>query len=142
MSGLGVVLVGCAASKLREPAAARDLYTSQLFRSARAWGELNGRTWYVLSAEHGLLAPGMVVAPYDRRITDLGPEERFMWALRVVGQLQAVEHGDVWMESITVLAGASYVRPLTVATGSCFVQPLRGLGVGERLAWFKRELAA
>lgn len=37
-----VVLVGCSAAKLEKPAPARDLYTSPLFRKARAYALASG----------------------------------------------------------------------------------------------------
>ena len=52
-----VVLVGCVKSKRDHPSPASDLYTSALFRKARAYAESTGGPWYVLSAEHGLVEP-------------------------------------------------------------------------------------
>ena len=59
------VLVGCVKSKLDHPAPARDLYTSALFRKARAHAEATGGPWFVLSAEHGLHLPNIVDVASD-----------------------------------------------------------------------------
>lgn len=63
-----LVLIGCVKSKLGVPAPAEELYVSPLFRKRRAYAESAGTPWFVLSAEHGLLAPSDVVAPYDRAL--------------------------------------------------------------------------
>lgn len=96
----------------------------------------------------GLVAPGTVLMPYDLHMGHLRAEERHAWADRVVDQLEAAEGGKVWLEDITILAGKLYVEPLSYAVGDRqadnpqpFNVPLQGLGVGQRLAWFKRELA-
>ena len=61
-----VLLVSCSKSKLDHPAAAKELYTSPLFRHARHYAEGLGAPWFILSAEHGLVAPDEWLAPYER----------------------------------------------------------------------------
>jgi hypothetical protein len=53
-----VVLVSCVKSKLSRSAPARTLYTSAWFRKVRDIVEKSGARWFVLSARHGLVAPG------------------------------------------------------------------------------------
>lgn len=141
MSGRHVVLIGGAATKLDHPAPARDLYTSQLFHSARAWAELEGDAWYILSALHGLVTPAMVLDPYEMHMRELDTVGRGLWGRRVADQLQEVEPHTRW-HPVTILAGRLYVEPLqAIFGGGAFELPLQGLGIGQRLAWFKRELA-
>ena len=45
------------------PAKAKDLYTSDWFRKARAYVEHRGGPWFILSAEHGLVDPETVIGP-------------------------------------------------------------------------------
>ncbi|MBT2548971.1 DUF6884 domain-containing protein [Arthrobacter sp. ISL-65] len=45
-------LVGCASQKLQRPAPARELYVSQLIKTASAYAVLACDRWYVLSAKH------------------------------------------------------------------------------------------
>src|SRR6266508_6085183 len=59
-------LVSCVSEKRSAPSAARDLYVSSLFRKARAFVEAQHAPWFILSAEHGLVHPDTVIAPYDR----------------------------------------------------------------------------
>lgn len=137
-----VGLVACASQKLQQPAPARDLYVSQLFKKASAYAELTCDRWYVLSAKHGLLCPDEVIEPYDVR---LGTNHRnsppvHQWAERVREQLAAELAG---MENVKIiaLAGAQY---RTVLHGSRWEHeiPLEGLGIGQQLGWLTRKLAA
>ena len=50
-----VALVSCVKSRRPEPAPARDLYTSPLFRAMRRYAESHADAWYILSAKHGLV---------------------------------------------------------------------------------------
>jgi hypothetical protein len=65
-----IVLVACVKSKETRPAAAKDLYISALFRKERAYADCAGVPWFILSAEHGLVAPDEWLAPYERYLTD------------------------------------------------------------------------
>ena len=63
-----LILVGCVKKKLPTPAAAKDLYISALFHKERTYAERAGVPWFVLFAEHGLVAPEDVLAPYDLQL--------------------------------------------------------------------------
>ncbi|WP_371863256.1 DUF6884 domain-containing protein [Nocardioides psychrotolerans] len=56
-----LLLVACVKAKAAAPAAARDSYVSPLFRKERDDAERSGLPWFILSAEHGLVAPDVVV---------------------------------------------------------------------------------
>jgi Family of unknown function (DUF6884) len=58
--GADLVLVGCVKTKADRPQAARDLYRSPLFERRRRYAEQYAARWYILSAEHGLVAPETV----------------------------------------------------------------------------------
>lgn len=64
-----LVLVGCVKKKLDRPAPARDLYVSDLFEKQHSYAERTGVPWFVLSAEHGLVTPDQVLAPYDLQLS-------------------------------------------------------------------------
>lgn len=55
-----VGLVGCVKSKRSQ--AAPELYVLPLFRGRRAWVKRTCDCWFVLSAKHGLVEPGRVLA--------------------------------------------------------------------------------
>lgn len=135
-----VVLVGCVKRKLARPAPAQDLYTSALFRKERAYAESTGAAWFILSAEHGLVEPTQVLEPYELRLSTLPRAQRLIWGRDVVHAL-VQSHGQLAGKTVEIHAGAAYVnavREPLVAEGAEIVDPLRGLTMGERLAWYGR----
>jgi hypothetical protein len=145
MEPLTIALVGCGKSKLDHAAPAHQLYTGSLFVAASRWAaECDG--WFILSAKFGLLDPEAVIEPYEVR---LGPKDRQQW-----GQVAAnavVNHmREAGPYELVLLAGEDYAAPVREAMrGSnergwrlnCMAvrAPLEGLGIGQRLAWFKSE---
>ena len=139
-----VALVACSAQKLDRPAPARELYTSTLFRLARAWAEANAGPWYIISARYGLSTPYHWLAPYDQRLPKGSPERRARWAEDVA----ALVHqwlGSGWGLSpdqveIVMLAGRDYCTPLADylrEDGYTVTEPLQGMGIGSQQAWLK-----
>jgi len=86
---LHIGLVACSHAKAHRPAPARELYVSPLFRAARASAECHygAARWFVLSAQHGLVDPATVLAPYELSLRQLSAREREMWGDRVAGEL-------------------------------------------------------
>ncbi len=134
-----VGLVGCSSTKLKRPAPARELYTSQLFRKASAYAELTCDRWYVLSAKHGLVSPDTVLDPYDMRLgtADAPPVHDWAWVVR--GQLlqELAEVPDV---ELVILAGDQYQTVIRPAWWPYEI-PMKGLGIGQQLGFLTRELA-
>jgi len=145
-----VVLVGCSGPKLDRAAPARDLYTSALFKKARAYAEALGVEWGILSAKHGLVLPDTIVEPYDEKLNGKTVGGLEGWGRVVQSQIRAR-----WPEARFVfLAGEKYAyclrgygegrdhrgrlalnfNPLIAE------QPLDGKQIGERLAWLTREV--
>lgn len=133
-----LVLLGCVKSKLGHAAPARELYTSSLFRKGRSYAEATGAAWFILSAEHGLVAPTTVLDPYDLRLSATAREYRRAWGVRVLDQLvEAV--GPLDGKQIEVHAGSAYSKAIRAgleARDAHVVEPLRGLRMGHRLAWY------
>jgi hypothetical protein len=159
-----VALVACGATKLDHAAPAKDLYTGQLFRKARAYAEANADAWYVLSARHGLVAPETIVEPYDARMP-LAAADRRRWGHTVASALQYAisrDHGVALVKrgkflafppdsfELLMLAGRDYVDPLAEALSwsgrtdhYSIDDPMKGLGIGHRLAFLTpREVAS
>ena len=137
-----IVLVGCVKSKLSHAAPAKDLYTSALFRKERAYAEMAAELWFILSAEHGLVAPDQVLQPYELRLSTTPSSYRKDWGVRVVQQLQDTA-GSLGGRTIEVHAGSAYVEPLRVEltqAGAHLVEPLAGLTLGQRLAWYSSHM--
>ncbi len=133
-----VALVSCGKSKLPHAAPARDLYTGQLFRAARAHVEAQGWPWWILSAKHGLLHPETIITPYDVTLTTMKHEQRRAWAERVLGQIAQEVPPD---STVAILAGVAYheflLHPLQ-RTRTVQI-PMRGMGIGKQVAWLKSQ---
>jgi hypothetical protein len=138
-----VVLLGCVKRKLPHAAPAQDLYDSPLFRKERTYAEAAGAPWFILSAQHGLVAPTEVLHPYELRLSKTSREYRRTWGQRVVDQL-ADQYGDVAGRVVEIHAGAAYadaIRERLRSAGAVVEEPLRGLTMGQRLAWYSTDTA-
>lgn len=89
-----IVMVGCSQTKAAAAAPARELFTGELFRKARAHAEELDAPWYVLSAKFGLLDPEEVVSPYDVFLGEQSGGYRSAWGQWVVAQLAERERKD------------------------------------------------
>ena len=133
-------LVSCVRLKGPTPAAAKDLYISDWFRKARAYVEKTGAPWSVLSAKHGLLHPDTVIEPYDKTLRTMPIDQRRAWAQTVLADIEN-SIGDA--ESIVLLTTRRYrefLEPALRERGFSVQVPLKGLRIGEQLAWLKRQL--
>jgi hypothetical protein len=133
-----MLLVACVKEKLSVPAAARDLYVSSLFRKERDYAERSGLPWFILSAEHGLVAPDEWLAPYERYLPDTPSAFRQAWGIWVAERLDLLA-GPLRAQVIEIHAGSAYIDPVRghLATkGASVLEPLAGLTMGQRLAWY------
>lgn len=139
-----LVLVGCVKTKRTARSAAKDLYSSPLWRYRRAYAECLGVPWYILSALHGLLDPDQRIDAYDLALTDLRHEARRAWSARVLDVLKR-RVPSIRDKLIEIHAGANYVhhgleRGLRDA-GATVHRPLaRITGVGRQQAWYRERL--
>jgi hypothetical protein len=134
-----IALVSCGKSKLPHAAPARDLYTGQLFRAARAYVEAQGWPWWILSVRHGLLHPETVITPYDVTLVSMKHEQRRAWAERVLRQIaRNVPPGS----TVVILAGVAYHEFLlhSLQHKRTVELPLRGMGIGKQIAWLKSRI--
>jgi hypothetical protein len=124
--------------KLAAPAAARDLYVSPLFKKERAHAEQSSLPWFILSAEHGLVAPDEWLAPYERYLPDTPSSFRRAWGVWVIERLELLA-GSLRRQTIEIHAGSAYVDALRgplASKGASLFEPLAGLAMGQRLAWY------
>ncbi len=136
-----VILVGCVKGKLSHAAPARELYTSDLFRKRKAYAESRRCPWFILSAEHGLVRPDQLLAPYDRALKSQSVEYRRAWGERVATRLHE-ELDGLQGHVVEVHAGAAYadaIRTGCERAGAVVVTPLAGLSQGQQLAWYLRD---
>ncbi len=132
---LTVYLVSCVSQKRDHACEARDLYVSDLFRKSRRFAEGSGCPWFILSVEYGLVAPGQVIAPYDRTLNTMRVADRRVWAERVAVQLADVVPN---LSRVVFLAGKKYREFLALHLDGCGVEmliPMEGLRIGEQLRW-------
>jgi hypothetical protein len=137
-----LLLVTCVKEKLAAPAAARDLYVSPLFKKERAYAETSGLPWFILSAEHGLVAPDEWLAPYERYLPDTPRSYRAAWGVWVTERLELLA-GSLRGRVVEVHASEAYVDALRGPFGSkgaTIVEPLKGLTLGQRLAWYAESV--
>lgn len=136
-----VGLVGCVKSKRTSPAPARDLYVSALFRGQRAFVEKSCDEWFVLSAEHGLVDPDSVLAPYEKTLKDASTRERRDWSNRVLASIDS-RFPDLHPIVFEMHAGVAYLGFGLVegilARGGQVENPVEGLSLGRRLSFYKK----
>ena len=131
MSQKTIILISCVSKKLMFPAAAKDLYTSSLFRKALKYAEfLSPEAIYVLLAKHGLLGLDEIVEPYDLTLNQLSVSEVKHWAQRTVDQLKQV--ANLASDKFIFLAGERYRRFIVPRLPFAEI-PLRGLPIGKQI---------
>ncbi len=136
-----IALVGCVKTKRKGTFPARDLYVSPLFLKRRAYVEATGVRWWILSAEHGLVAPMTNLRDYERTLNRMSAADRRSWGERVLRQLRA-ELGSLDGYTFEVHAGSHYVAAIAAglrAAGATIDLPTAGLGLGQQLAWYGRN---
>ncbi|MFI7514089.1 DUF6884 domain-containing protein [Micromonospora echinofusca] len=136
-----IALIGCVKTKLDHPVSARDLYISPLYTRRRTYVERHARRYYILSAEHGLVLPETVLAPYDTALADQSKDYRRVWGQWVAAKLMRAE-GQVRDRVVEIHAGDEYaqaIAPLLTQAGATVRRPLAGLPLGEQLAWYDRQ---
>lgn len=136
-----VVLVSCVKSKRTYATAAEDLYTSDLFLSMRSYARQNSDQWFILSAEHGVLNPEEVIAPYEKTLNKMLKSERLEWAAKVRHRLLELISPDA---SVVILAGERYregIVPFLQERGYFVDVPMVGLKFGLQLRWLKERIS-
>ena len=134
-----VALVSCVKQKRGLASPARDLYTSQLFRGLRRYAETHADTWYIMSAEYGVLHPDEVVEPYERTLNKMPKRDRRAWSQKVQQQLLDLLPPDA---EVILLAGQRYredIEPFLRERGYSVSIPLQGLTIGKQLQWLKQN---
>lgn len=135
-NGSVLYLVSCVKQKQSLPCEARDLYVSQWFSKARRYVEQQNGRWFILSAQHGLVEPSRVLAPYQLTLNAMPRPERERWASSVWQSLTDIVEQH---PTVVILAGRRYAEllvPRLAERGVSVELPLHGLGIGSQLHWF------
>ena len=97
--------------------------------------------WFILSAKYRLVEPETYIELYDETLNDKTAVERREWSEAVFDQI-AYKFPDSGAVELYFHAGARYreflIPLLTKAGYSCEV-PLKGLRIGEQLAWYNKH---
>lgn len=107
-AGQTLVLVGCGADKADTAQPARDLYRSSYFSLKRDVAEL-ADAWYIISAEHGLLAPDRIIEPYNTEWSTLPVATQQQRVTEIIDDLTPALQ---LVDRVVFLAGQSYRDPL------------------------------
>lgn len=134
-----IALVSCVKRKAAGSCAAKDLYTSALFRYQRAYAEKHADRWFIISAKYGLIHPDDVIEPYEQTLTGASVATRREWARRVFGQMESAGLRE-GCKRFLWLAGRAYQKELSSLLHTHgHISPLDGMRFGNRLAWLKAQ---
>lgn len=133
-----IVCISCVKSKRKSPCAAKDMYTSPLFRKMLMYAQqLRPQKIFILSAEYGLLKPDDVIAPYEKTLKSMKISERSAWAGTVLSRLR--QEADLQEDKFIFLAGARY-RENLVRHIRHYEVPMEGLSFGPQLHWLTERV--
>ena len=134
------LIISCGKTKGSHPAPAAELYIGNLFSASRRHAQERGLPWAILSALHGLVRPEARIAPYDLSMSDRllrGEAELAQYKAQLRQQLTELLEGS-GCDGVEIHAGYDYARMLRPLSPLPVVEPLAGLGMGERLGWYKQ----
>ena len=141
-----IVLISCTKKKQEKPkgqtVAAKDLYTSPLFKKAWRYANLlKPDRIFILSAKHGLLAPDTRIAPYNQTLNQATSAQRKQWAAGVIASLQK-EGIDIKRDRIIILAGKSYWQYLVPQLANISLPYVEAgcKGIGHILKWLNEQI--
>lgn len=137
-----ICLVSGSKSQMKTRALADRLYTSTLFQRASRYAVEKCDRWFILSARHGLVAPGQVIEPYDIGFNDLSDQERFEWAQNVMQFL--LRERITTHDTLILLASKSvreYLVPVLESRRLRFEIPIEGMNAVEQMRWLGQVLS-
>lgn len=102
-------LIACSGVKLRGPLVASELYQGKLFQYSKAYCELHGYPWAILSGKYGLVTHDQVIDHYDLNLRHQSAQFRKEWAAMVKEQLHDYPG---WPCRLKFLAGRAYTQYL------------------------------
>ena len=138
-SGRRLAVVSCTGPMRPQPARARDVFESPLFKELCTFAEREADIWFLLSAEHGLLDPETVITPTAKGISRKESAARREWARLVIEQLTPHLTG---VERVLVLANArarEFLLDFLSREGREVEVPMDGLSLGEQLQWLRKQ---
>ena len=133
-----IIFLSCVKTKQKTRCAARDMYTSDLFRKSLAYAEKMQPTQiYILSAKYGLLGLNDMIYPYNETLVGANQTSCKRWAYMVYKQMQ--EKQINFNDEAIFLCGKNYRKYLITKFPNA-AAPLKHLGIGQQLAFYAKEL--
>jgi cytoplasmic iron level regulating protein YaaA (DUF328/UPF0246 family) len=138
---LRIALISCTKLKQNYPCASSEMYQkSTLFKKASGYiNELNYDKWFILSAKYGLVSPNEIIEPYDETLNNMKSTQIKVWSDSVLNELMKNT-----IEEVDFYAGEKYrkyIIPQLEGKGIKCNVPLKGLGIGQQLGFYTRELS-
>jgi hypothetical protein len=134
-----IVLLSCVATKLPKPAPARELYNSPLFKRSLSYAlTLDPDDIVILSAKYYVIPLDKVIAPYDKTLLNMPKDEANEWGVKVLSIL--ADKYNLEEDKFIILAGEKYRKYITPQMNH-WIAPLKGLRIGQQLAWYVKKLA-
>jgi hypothetical protein len=134
-----IVLLSCVATKLPKPAPARELYNSPLFKRSLSYAlTLDPDDIVILSAKYYVIPLDKIIAPYDKTLLNMPKDEANEWGVKVLSIL--ADKYNLEEDKFIILAGEKYRKYITPQMNH-WVAPLKGLRIGQQLAWYVKKLA-
>ena len=145
-----VALIACCKRKLETtvPVAAETLYCGQLFQAQLAYArkalKLPDERIYVLSARYTLVPIQEEILPYEATLANRGVKQRVAWGSCVVSMLRRNECHYPYNTQFAMMAGRLYQEGLVLYLRhygyEWSVPHPKGLGYGQQVAWYQREV--
>jgi hypothetical protein len=138
-----VYLISCTATKAPEKCAAKDLYTSDWFRKARAYVESTGKQWKILSALYLAVSPETVIEPYNFTLEQNDRNDRIRkqtWARQTAGVLSLRLFRGTHLVIFAGYAYREFLTPELEKLGFTVEAPLSRLGIGQQKHWFIEQM--
>ncbi|WP_257351557.1 DUF6884 domain-containing protein [Pseudalkalibacillus decolorationis] len=134
-------LLATGRKKLDHSAPVIEFYTSPLFQKSVQYAQKQYDRFYFYNAKDGLLLPGDKLEPYDLSIKTFSIMEKKVWARKVIEVFKKYESPD--KVNVYLHGGKVYrdhLEPQLEQKGYHYEIPMKGLGIGQQLAWFDKQL--
>lgn len=136
-----VGLMATARKKSDIPQPVVDFYKSPLFKKSLSYARMHYDRFYFYNAKDGFLLPNQIMEPYDVSIKTFSAREKRNWAKKVItglAQYESPENAVIYLHGGFVYR--KYLQPELQKHGFEFIVPLKGMGIGEQLAWYDQQL--
>ena len=130
-------IISCVSKKQEGTHAARDLYTSDLFKKSLEYAEKNYDQVLILSAKYGVVHLDDQISNYDLTLNNFPEAAKRQWAIDALSELRTIlSDSDV----IYWHAGQNYNKYIRKSLENKQEFPMQGLGIGKQLKWYKDQL--